>query len=39
MDIIHQKPYVLTGRVITLGMVKKLVCERNGKQMNSTTYA
>jgi hypothetical protein len=29
--IIHQKPYMLVGRVITFGIAKSLVCEKNEK--------
>ncbi len=36
--IIHQKPYVLAGRVITLGMARGLIYKFNGKQMNWATY-
>jgi len=36
--IIHQKLYLLAGRVIILGMAKGLIYEFNGKQMNWATY-
>ncbi len=36
--IIHQKPYVLAGRVIILGMARGLIYEFNGKQMSWATY-
>ncbi len=36
--IIHQKPYVLPRKMITLGMAQGLVYELNGKQMNRLAY-
>jgi hypothetical protein len=36
--IVHQKPYVLTSRIIKLGMARRIVCEMNGKQLNWATY-
>jgi hypothetical protein len=32
--IIHQKPYVPTSRLISMGMAKGLACEKMGKLMN-----
>jgi hypothetical protein len=38
--IVHQKPYVLTSRLIPLGMVRRLTFEKvHGKNMNWTLYA
>jgi hypothetical protein len=37
--IVHQKPYVLASRIITLGMVKGIMCEQKGKQLNWVAYA
>jgi hypothetical protein len=36
--IIHQKPHILVGRVITLGMVRCIVCEEKGISMNLVVY-
>jgi hypothetical protein len=36
--IVHQKPYILASRIITLGMAKNIVCEQKGKQLNWATY-
>jgi hypothetical protein len=36
--IIHKKPYILASRLITLGMVRRMVCELKGKKMNWATY-
>lgn len=36
--IIHQKPHILVGRVITLGMVRGVLCEEKGIPMNWATY-
>ncbi len=32
--IVHQKPYVRAFRIIMLGMVRDIVCEEEGKQLN-----
>ncbi len=38
--IIHQKPYLLTSRLIPLGMVRGLTFEKvHGKNMNWALYA
>ncbi len=36
--IVHQKPYVLTSRIITLGMARGIMCEQKGKQLNQASY-
>jgi len=37
--VVHQKPYMLASRLISLGMAKGLACERMGKAMNWAMYA
>jgi hypothetical protein len=36
--IVHQNIYVLASRIITLGMVRGIVCEMKGKQLNWVAY-
>jgi hypothetical protein len=37
--IIHQKPYVLASRLISMGMARGLSCENMEKPMNWVVYA
>jgi hypothetical protein len=37
--VVHQKPCMLAPRLIALGMVKGLACEKMGKKMNLAMYA
>jgi Fe2+ transport system protein FeoA len=36
--IIHQKPYVLASRLISMGMVRGLACEKMEKPMNWVVF-
>jgi hypothetical protein len=36
--ITHQKPCVLASKIISLGMVRKLIMQMKGKKMNWAIY-
>jgi hypothetical protein len=36
--VVHQKPFFLVSRIISLGMAKKIVLDFKGKKMNWVMY-